>query len=106
MAKGTGLGMVIKPTQIQKLVMTPPISSSIEEMAANIPAKVIKVIDEDMIEIVDKKILAEDKSKPYTDNQLLSFVKSEGFGNITRTDIAQARIHLSYKPSKDRKQNN
>lgn len=87
----------------QKLVMTPPIAGSVDAVAENAKhfAKPARELGQDILDAVKAYVKAEDRTRPYTDSQILEYMVGQGH-EIERRDIAYARRELGIRPSSAR----
>ena len=107
--KGPYIGIQMVPTlegrMEQRLVMTPPMASSVDQVVANAHLRADsnqKELSDDVLGAVNVYIASEDSKKPYNDKQILGHLKSLGYQDLNRRDIALARNKLGISASANR----
>lgn len=95
-----------KTTIEQRLVMTPPIASNLEEASKNAHRQSIPTTGKDVCDSIKEDVAdylgSEDPSAPYSDNQVASYLNRVGYEGINRRDVALARHSLGIAPSSRR----
>ena len=89
----------------QRLIMTPPISSTTEEMenhAHSVSTSQRKAVSDEVVEAVGDYISTENHTAPYTDRQLFEHAKADGFDvNLREISCVRGQI-LGLAPSSKR----
>lgn len=104
MVKGPGLSMGIsgRGELHGRLIMTPPIANTLDAAIANAPHLKSRELSDEVLEAIGTYVRSEDPTKPYTDAQVLEYMKSQGHGLLAQRDIALARQKLGISPSQER----
>ena len=102
--KGIAPGMKLELTGRmelqQKLVMTPCVVESIDDVYENVAKwSGAKGLPDGLTEYVEAVIESEDCDVPYTDQQIAESSVSYGFDGLTRRDVSKVRFELGILPS-------
>jgi DNA-directed RNA polymerase specialized sigma54-like protein len=89
--------------QEQRLVIAPVANTeeAAVDRAQGLAATSNVHFQEGYIDLLQTRISEENLQAPYSDNQLASYLSSEGF-STSRTEVARARLHLGIEPSSKR----
>lgn len=84
----------------QRLVMTPPIANSIDDVVTR--PKEARNLDEKIVKAIGDYIRTEYSTKPYTDADVLNYMKDQCYETLTRKDVALARKELNIPTASNR----
>lgn len=91
------------PYLIQTFKLSPPIALSLEEVATNAQNFTKPKTDKSAGDAIKELIASENRSAPYTDLKICSYLNSNGY-SLTMRDVAMAREILGIKSSFERTQ--
>ena len=80
--------------------LAPSIANSTEEVIPHKEER--RELSDELLRRVSHFVENEFRSKPYSDLEILGYVRAEGYTDLNRNDIALARSRLEIKPSSRR----